>query len=70
MKKSVLGKKLYENNLKATNKKSNLLFRSAFFSGTNNNREEKENYYNSNLLLNKNKEINCIGKYNKVIRVG
>lgn len=70
LKKSIIGKKLYENNLKTSNKKSNLLFRSAFFASTNNGKEEKENYYNSNLLYNRNKEINCGGKYNKAFRVG
>ena len=70
MKKSVIGKKLYENNLKTTKKNSNLLFRSAFFSNTNNGKEEKENYFNSNLIFNRNKDIKCVEKYNKAIRVG
>ena len=70
MKKSVIGKKLYENNLKTTKKNSNLLFRSAFFSSTNNGKEEKENYFNSNLIFNRNKDINCVEKYNKANRVG
>lgn len=66
--KSIIGKKLYENNINTTSKKSILLFKSINFS--NKNKEEKENYSNSNLLLNRNKDINCTRYYNKVIMIG
>lgn len=65
----VIGKKLYENNITNTNKKSSVLFKSSIFPNLNKNKEEKENYSNTN-LLNRNKDINCTGYHNKVIMIG
>lgn len=66
---SILGKKLYENDMYNTNKKPNMILKSLIYQSTNRNREEKENYSNTNLLLHKNKDINCLRKRNKVIMV-
>ena len=72
VKKSIIGKRIYENNMKSS-KKSNL-FKSAIFQKSNNSKEEKENFYNTNLLFNRTKDINCINRsrnyYNKVIMIG
>ena len=69
IKKSIIGKRLYENSIYSTNKKSNLL-KSANFSNTCKNKEEKENYSISNFLFNRNKDINCTKNYRRVITVG
>ena len=66
---SILGKKLYENDMCKTNRKLNMILKSLIYQSTNRNREEKENYSNTNLLLHKNKDINCLRKRNKVIMV-
>ena len=68
-----IGKKIYDNNIGNivnTTKKSSQLFKSVILCNSNNNKEEKENYSNSNLLLNKNKDINCLRYHNKVIMIG
>jgi hypothetical protein len=69
-----IGKKIFENNIGDivnTTKKSSQLFKSVILlSNSNRNKEEKENYSNSNLLLNKNKDINCLRYHNKVIMIG
>ena len=70
--KSIIGKKLYENNINFTTKKTNLLFKSAIFPKSNGNKEEKENFSNSNFLLfNRAKDINCNRNYyNKAKMIG
>ena len=70
--KSIIGKKLYENNINFTTKKTNLLFKSAVFPKSNGNKEEKENFSNSNFLLfNRAKDINCNRNYyNKAKMIG
>ena len=70
IKKSIMGKKLYENTINTTSKKSDILIKSSTFSNEKKNKEEKENYFNSNLLLNRNKDINCTRHNNKVIMIG
>ena len=47
-----------------TNRKPNMVLKSLIYQSTNRNREEKENYSNTNLLLHKNKDINCLRKRN------
>jgi len=66
---SLLGKKLYENDMYNSNRKPNMILKNLIYQNTNKNREEKENYSNTNLLLHKNKDINCLRKRNKVIMV-
>lgn len=66
---SLLGKKLYEKDMYNSNRKPNIILKSLIYQNTNKNREEKENYSNTNLLLHKNKDINCLRKRNKVIMV-
>lgn len=67
---SLIGKKLYEKSINTTSKKSGLLVKNTAFPNFKKNKEEKENYSNSNLLLCKNKDINCNRNYNKVIMIG
>ena len=56
-----------------SNRKPNMILKSLMYQSTNKNREEKENYSNTNLLVNKNREkekdINCLRKRNKVIMI-
>ena len=66
---SILGKKLYENDMYNSNRKPNMILKSLIYQSTNKNKEEKENYSNTNLLQHRNKDINCIRKRNKVIMV-
>jgi hypothetical protein len=66
---SILGKKLYENDMYNSNRKPNMILKSLIYQSTNKNKEEKENYSNTNLLSHKNKDINCLRKRNKVIMV-
>ena len=59
--------------MNSSGKQSNL-FKSAIFQKSNNSREEKENFYNTNLLFNRTKDIicsNCSSNYyNKAIMIG
>ena len=68
IKKSVIGKRLYENSIYSTNKKSKPI-KSANFINTCRNKEEKENS-NNNFLFKRNKDINCSKNYSKVIEIG
>ena len=70
IKRTIIAKKLYENSINTTSKKSNFLIKSTNFSDSKKSKEEKENYSNSNLLLRRNKDINCTRNYNKVIMIG
>ena len=67
---SLIGKKLYEKSINTTSKKSSVLFKNTIFPTYKKDKEEKENYSNSNLLLYKNKDINCNRNYNRVIMIG
>ena len=67
---SLIGKKLYEKSINTTSKKSSVLFKNTIFPTYKKDTEEKENYSNSNLLLYKNKDINCNRNYNRVIMIG
>lgn len=68
IKKSVIGKRLFENSIYSTNKKSKPI-KSANFINTCRNKEEKENS-NNNFLFKRNKDINCSKNYSKVIEIG
>ena len=71
VKKSIIGKKLFENNLSSNKKSTTLIFKSSIFPKTKRTKEEKENIFNSNLLLSRNKDINCNSNYyNKIKMIG